>query len=91
MLERQRGIEMPRDADIQAAWSGVIAVERKDLQPGDLLYSDRSPPKSRTTGMYLGNGEFIHDTTHDHPGVQIGRLDDMPWTQLLVAIRRVKP
>jgi cell wall-associated NlpC family hydrolase len=37
MLERQRGIEMPRDADIQAAWSGVIAVERKDLQPGDLL------------------------------------------------------
>ena len=38
MLERQRGVEMPRDADIQAAWSGVIAVERKDLQPGDLLY-----------------------------------------------------
>lgn len=91
MLERQRGIEMPRDADIQASWSGVIAVERKDLQPGDLLYFGSSPSKITHTGMYLGNGEFIHDTTHDHPGVQISRLDDMPWTQLLVAIRRVKP
>jgi len=91
MLERQRGIEMPRDADIQASWSGVIAVERKDLQPGDLLYFGSSPSKITHTGMYLGNSEFIHDTTHDHPGVQISRLDDMPWTQILVAIRRVKP
>ena len=92
MLERQRGIGMPRDADIQAAWSGVIAVERKDLQPGDLLlFRRRAPSKITHTGMYLGNGEFIHDTTHDHPGVQISRLDDMPWTQILVAVRRVKP
>jgi cell wall-associated NlpC family hydrolase len=91
MLERQRGIEMPRDADIQAGWSGVIAVERKDVAPGDLLYFGSSPSKITHTGMYLGNGEFIHDTTHDHPGVQISRLDDMPWTKLLVAIRRVKP
>jgi SH3-like domain-containing protein len=91
MLERQRGIEMPRDADIQASWSGVIAVERKDIQPGDLLYFGSGPSKITHTGMYLGNGEFIHDTTHDHPGVQISRLDDMPWTKLLVAIRRVRP
>jgi gamma-D-glutamyl-L-lysine dipeptidyl-peptidase len=91
MLERQRGIEMPRDADIQASWNGVIAVERKDIRPGDLLYFGSNPSKITHTGMYLGNGEFIHDTTHDHPGVQISRLDDMPWTQLLVAIRRVKP
>ena len=91
MLERQRGIEMPRDADIQASWSGVIVVERKDLEPGDLLFFGSSPSRITHTGMYLGNGEFMHDTTHDHPGVQISRLDDMPWTQLLVAIRRVKP
>lgn len=91
MLERQRGIEMPRDADLQAAWAGVTAVARKDLEPGDLLFFGASAGKITHTGMYLGNGEFIHDTTHDHPGVQISRLDDMPWTQLLVAARRVKP
>lgn len=91
MLERQRGIEMPRDADLQAAWNGVIPIERKDIQPGDLLFFGSSPARITHTGMYLGNGEFIHDTTHDHPGVQISRLDDKPWTQLLVAIRRIKP
>ena len=90
MLIRQRGIIMPRDADVQAVWSGVIPVERKDLQPGDLLFFGSSAAKITHTGMYLGNGEFIHDTTHDRPGVQISKLDDMPWTRLLVAARRVK-
>lgn len=90
MLERQRGIEMPRDAGPQAAWSGVIPVERRSLQPGDLLFFGSSAARITHTGMYLGGGEFIHDTTHGHPGVQISRLDDMPWTKLLVAARRVQ-
>lgn len=90
MLVRQRGIEMPRDADLQAGWSGVISIDRKDLQPGDLLFFGSSASRITHTGMYLGQGQFIHDTTHDHPGVQISRLDDMPWTKLLVATRRVK-
>jgi cell wall-associated NlpC family hydrolase len=90
MLERQRGIEMPRDADLQAAWSGVVPVKRADLQPGDLLFFGSSPAKITHTGMYIGNGKFIHDTTHGHPGVQISVLDDEPWTRLLVAARRVK-
>ena len=90
MLVRQRGIEMPRDADLQAAWTGVAPVERKDVQPGDLLFFGSSVAKITHTGMYIGNGEFIHDTTHDHPGVQVSRLEDMPWTKLLVAVRRVK-
>ena len=90
MLERQRGVIMPRDADSQANWSGVRPVERKDIKPGDLLYFGSSPQKITHTGMYIGNGEFIHDTVHDHPGVQISRLSDDYWTHLLVAIRRVK-
>ena len=90
MLIRQRGIIMPRDADIQAAWSGMLSVERKDLKPGDLLYFGESDKKITHTGMYIGNGEFIHDTTNTHPMVQISKLDDMPWTKLLVASRRVK-
>jgi hypothetical protein len=90
MLVRQRGIIMPRDAGAQASWSGVVPVERKNLQPGDLLFFGASPAKITHTGMYIGNGEFIHDTSDTHPGVQISKLDDMPWTKLLVAARRVK-
>lgn len=90
MLVRQRGIEMPRDADVQAAWSGLSVIERADLKPGDLLYFGSRATHITHTGMYIGDGEFIHDTTHDHPGVQISRLEDQPWTKLLVAARRIK-
>jgi len=90
MLMRQRGIIMPRDADLQAAWSGVTPVERQDLQPGDLLFFGDGPDHITHTGMYIGNGEFIHDTVHEHPGVQISVLNDKPWTTLLVAARRAK-
>ncbi len=90
MLMRQRGIIMPRDADLQAAWSGVTPVERQDLRPGDLLFFGGGPNHITHTGMYIGNGQFIHDTVHEHPGVQISSLDDKPWTTLLVAARRAK-
>lgn len=90
MLVRSRGIVMPRDADLQAAWSGVEPIDRKDLKPGDLLFFGESDKKITHTGMYIGDGHFIHDTTNTHPVVQISRLDDEPWTHLLVASRRVK-
>lgn len=90
MLVRARGVNMPRDADQQAAWSGVVAVERKKLEAGDLLFFGSGPKKITHTGMYIGDGQFIHDTTDGRPVVQISRLDDEPWTHLLVASRRVK-
>jgi cell wall-associated NlpC family hydrolase len=90
MLMRARGILMPRDADVQAAWSGLSVIKRTELKAGDLLYFGSSPSKITHTGMYIGNGEFIHDTTHEHPMVQISRLDDQPWTKILVACRRAK-
>ncbi len=90
MLVRARGINMPRDADRQAAWSGVARIGRKDLQAGDLLFFGSSEKEISHTGMYIGDGQFIDATTNGHPVVQISRLDDEPWTHLLVACRRVK-
>lgn len=90
MLVRARGVNMPRDADQQAAWSGVMPVKRNDLQPGDLLFFGSSAKDITHTGMFIGDGQFIHDTTNGHPAVQISTLNDEPWTKLLVACRRVK-
>lgn len=90
MLVRSRGIKMPRDADLQAAWTGAVAINRKKLRAGDLLFFGDSPDHITHTGMFIGHGRFIHDTVHDHPGVQISRLKDQPWTRLLVACRRIK-
>jgi gamma-D-glutamyl-L-lysine dipeptidyl-peptidase len=90
MLVRSRGIIMPRDADLQAAWSGMQVIDREDLRAGDLLFFGSGPDKITHTAMYIGNGEFIHATTHNNPVIQISRLDDQPWTRILVACRRVK-
>lgn len=90
MLERRRGIHMPRDAQPQADWSGVEPVDRKNLEPGDLLYFGSSPKRITHTGMYLGEGKFINATTYMTPMVRIDDLNEEHWTRLLVAARRVK-
>jgi len=90
MLVRSRGITMPRDADLQAAWEGVVAVDRKELRAGDLLFFGSAADKITHTAMYIGEGEFIQSTTHGHPVVQISCLHDQPWTRILVACRRIK-
>jgi gamma-D-glutamyl-L-lysine dipeptidyl-peptidase len=90
MLERQRGVLMPRDAQPQADWSGVEPVDRKNLEPGDLLYFGSSAKHITHTGMYLGEGKFINATTYKTPMVRIDDLNEDHWTRLLVATRRVK-
>jgi len=90
MLERRRGVTMPRDADQQADWSGVVPIDRKDLEPGDLLYFGSSAKHITHTGIYLGDNKFISATTHETPMVRIDDLSDPYWTRLLVAQRRVK-
>jgi hypothetical protein len=90
MLYRRMGVILPRDAQPQADWSGVVPVERSALRPGDLLYFGSSDRQISHTGMYLGGGEFINATTHERPIIQIDKLDSPYWTKLLVAARRLK-
>ena len=90
MLGRRRGLSLPRDAQPQADWSGVAAVPRKDLQPGDLLYFGASEKKINHTGIYMGDGKFINATTHVTPMVRIDDLNDAYWSKLFVAARRLK-
>jgi cell wall-associated NlpC family hydrolase len=88
MLGRRRGLNMPRDSQPQADWSGAAAVSRDELQPGDLLFFGEK--KITHTGIYLGGGKFISATTHVAPMVRIDDLNDEHWTKLFVAARRVK-
>jgi gamma-D-glutamyl-L-lysine dipeptidyl-peptidase len=90
MLERRHGVKMPRDAQPQADWNGVVPVGLKDLAPGDLLYFGGSPKRITHTGVYLGDGKFISATTHETPVVRTDDVNDPHWSKLLVAARRVK-
>ena len=89
MLMRQRGYLIPRDADVQAAWSGFEPVKVSKLRAGDVLFFGGSG-KITHTGMFIGHGKFIQATTHEHPVIQISKLDTY-WRNLLVVERRVKP
>ncbi len=89
MLMQQRGYSIPRDADVQAAWSGFEPVSVSDLRAGDVLFFGEDG-KITHTGMYIGDGKFINATVHEHPILQIDPLDKF-WRTLLVAQRRVKP
>ena len=90
MLCRRRGTLIPRDADVQAAWQGVVPVRREELKPGDLLFFGSGADHITHTGMYIGEGKFINATTWIRPVVQICDLSDPHWTRLLVACRRLK-
>lgn len=90
MLCRRRGVIIPRDADLQAAWNGVVPIKREELKPGDLLFFGSSADHITHTGMYIGEGKFINATTWIRPVVQICELSDPHWTRLLVACRRLK-
>ncbi len=89
MLMRQRGYLIPRDADVQAAWSGFEPVKVSKLRAGDVLFFGGNG-KITHTGMFIGHGKFIQATTHEHPVIQISKLDTY-WRNLLVVERRVKP
>lgn len=89
MLMKQRGYSIPRDADVQASWSGFEPVSVKHLKAGDVLFFGHDG-KITHTGMYIGHGEFIDATTHDHPVIQIDKLNKF-WRSILMAQRRVKP
>jgi len=91
MIIRRRGAVMPRDANVQAVWPGLAPVkDRAGLEPGDLLFFGKDEAHITHTGMYLGQGAFIHDTPRLRPMVQVSQLGDPYWSALLVAMRRLK-
>lgn len=57
---RQHGIDLPRDAAVQAV--NGTAVLKNDLQPGDLLFFAYNQGKGivHHVGMYIGKGQMIH-------------------------------
>jgi hypothetical protein len=89
MLLRQRGIVMPRDAHMQATWEGSYDIPPNAIRGGDLLFFDEGGAGVTHTGIALDGSRFLHASTRNRPGVQIGELHDDHWRRLLVRQRRV--
>lgn len=84
---RQHGIDIPRDASVQAL-SGKL-VQKKDLQPGDLMFFayDKGKGIIHHVGMYAGNGQMIH-APNPKRTVEIIPMTVEPYKSEYVSARR---
>ncbi len=83
---RSQGVSLPRVAADQARVGQL--VNWADLAPGDRLYFDMGR-KGRVshTGLYIGNGYFIHASTNHHQ-VDVDPLTKPSYLKALVCARR---
>ena len=80
------GLILPRRANEQAA--ATQTIDRKDLQPGDLVFFNTMRQAFSHVGIYVGDGKFIHSPK---PGAQV-RVEDMGvtyWAHRFDGARRV--
>lgn len=86
MYQSTVGLVLPRRAKEQAA--ATESIDRKDLQPGDLVFFNTLKRAFSHVGIYIGDGKFIHSPK---PGAQV-RVEEMGvsyWKRRFDGARRV--
>ncbi len=86
LVYEQLGIRLPRRAREQAL-KGIPITRIEDLQPGDRLYFAVKGKGIDHTGIYIGEGYFIH-SARSRGGVAIDHLSHPTYRRSLVAARR---
>lgn len=86
MLFKEMGYLLPRNSRDQANSDLFVAVNRENLQPGDLVFFGES--KIVHVGLYLGNDEYIHSGVVDKPIIMVTNLNNGKLN--LLACRRLK-
>lgn len=86
-VHRRHGINVSRSS--RALFKQGSPVSRDDLQPGDVLFFERTYRSGIShVGLYLGNGKFIHAANH-RGGVKITDVDSDYYASRYVGARRM--
>jgi cell wall-associated NlpC family hydrolase len=84
----EHGSHVPHKAFAQ--YELGIAVARRDLRPGDLVFFDTgSKPKPGHVGIYVGNGRFIHAPSAGER-VREDELANNYWKKTWYGARRIE-
>ncbi len=86
LVYEQLGVRLPRRAREQAL-KGIPITRIEHLQPGDRLYFSIKGKHIDHTGIYIGDGYFIH-SARSRGGVAIDHLSHPLYRRSLVAARR---
>ncbi|WP_372828066.1 C40 family peptidase [Polaromonas sp.] len=87
IYEQTAGLVLPRRAEQQAA--ATENIDKKDLQPGDLVFFNTLRRTFSHVGIYVGDGKFIHSPK---PGAEV-RVESMGvayWAHRFDGARRVQ-
>ena len=87
IFEKSIGLILPRRADEQAHVSSLIAINRDELKPGDLVFFNTLRRTFSHVGIYIGDGKFIHSP---RSGSEV-RVEDMRmsyWNKRFTGARR---
>lgn len=88
IYQQAAGLVLPRLAKEQAA--ATQTIDRRELQPGDLVFFNTLRRTFSHVGIYIGDNKFIHSPK---PGAQV-RVEDMGvpyWSSRFDGARRVLP
>ena len=80
------GVELPPNSASQ--YQLGTAVEKKDLQPGDLVFFNTNGRSVSHVGIYIGDGTFVH--SESGRGVVNTKLNDpYYWSKRYVGAKRI--
>ncbi|MBL8348868.1 MAG: C40 family peptidase [Burkholderiaceae bacterium] len=87
IFENSIGLVLPRRADEQARSAGLLAINRAELRPGDLVFFNTMKRSFSHVGIYVGDDKFIH-APRTGSRVRIEDMRDAYWARRFTGARR---
>lgn len=84
----QHGLTLPRD--VREQWGAGDAIDRHEVQPGDLVFFETVARGASHVGIALGDDRFVHAPSAGGV-VRIERYTSAYWSSRWVGAKRVRP